>query len=96
MEIEYREQLLDYWEEFSEVMKAQIESDQKRWGDTWKNRGLVWNGKPQEERMFTRFDDYKDQFEHGGNPVPFTKIVGEAFICWVRQAEHDSQIKKSN
>jgi len=86
--IVYLEKLEDYIPEFMEEFVSQIRKDQLRWGDTWKSRGLIWNGKTQEERMFARIADYKDQHEHGGTPVPYMKIVGEAFINWVREKEH--------
>jgi len=77
--------LLDYFDEFVAEMRQQLEADQARWGDTWKKR--VREG--QERRTRARYQDYFDQFENGGTPIPWLKIVGGAFICWVRERYPD-------
>jgi hypothetical protein len=86
----YRETLLEYLDEFVAELREQLERDQLRWGDTWKGRPA--NG--QERRMFGRIRDYRDQFARAGVPVPFLKIVGEAFICWVRERELENRKQK--
>jgi hypothetical protein len=73
--------LIDYLPEFTEALKEQIVSDQFRWGNTWKDRPI----EGQEMRTKARFDDYFAQFEHTGTKIPWLKIVGGAFICWVRE-----------
>jgi len=72
--------LLNYLPDFIKAFTEQISGDDKRWGDTWKNRPRAG----QVERAFNRFQDYKDQFDNAGTPIPWLKIVGEAFIGWVR------------
>jgi hypothetical protein len=74
--------LLDFWGETEEKMLKQLESDQKRWGDTWKKRSV----EGQEERVFARFRDYYDQFANAGVPIPWEKIIGEVHICMTRVA----------
>ena len=75
------ESLLDYLPEFVKALEAQLIQDQKRWGDTWKQRPR----EGQELRAKARFDDYFDQFKNTGAPIPWLKIVGEALIAWVRE-----------
>lgn len=79
--------LLDYWSETSEKMVKQIQSDQERWGDTWKHRSI--DG--QEERVFARFLDYYDQWKFANIPIPWEKIIGEAHICMVRK-DHPEEL----
>ena len=73
--------LLDYLPEFVEALKSQLESDNLRWGDTWLKR--TRNG--QEERIENDYKDYFDMFRNAGIPVPWLKVVGNAFIAWVRE-----------
>ena len=79
--MEYKNKLQDYLPEFFEALKEQIESDDARWGDTWKKRSI----EGQELRTKARFEDYFAQFENTGTPIPWLKIVGNALICWVRE-----------
>jgi hypothetical protein len=37
--------------------------------------------------MYARFNDYYDQWKNAGTPIPWLKIVGEAFIAWVRETQ---------
>jgi len=73
--------LTDFFSEFVAALRQQLEADNKRWGDTWLRRPV----EGQEDRAFARFRDYEDQFHHGGVPVPWMKIAGEALIAWVRE-----------
>lgn len=50
--------LLDYLPEFVKALEGQITEDDKRWGDTWKQRPR----EGQELRIKARFDDYFSQF----------------------------------
>jgi hypothetical protein len=68
---------------FIDVEKQLIE-DQKRWGDTWKERGLVYNGTPQEERFFQKMEEYIEEYREGGK-FPWLKVIGEAHIALVRE-----------
>lgn len=69
---------------FQDVTKQLIE-DEKRWGDTWKERGLVFNEQPQEERFMQKMNDYYNDFLANGTPIPWTKVLGEAHIALVRE-----------
>jgi hypothetical protein len=72
------------WEYIPELEKAfveQLKSDDARWGDTWLKRTRTG----QEERTIKTFNDYFDQYEKGGVPIPWLKIIGNAFICWIRE-----------
>ena len=69
---------------FQDVTKQLIE-DEKRWGDTWKERGLVFNGQPQEERFIVKVNKYYEEFLADGTPIPWTKVLGEAHIALVRE-----------
>jgi hypothetical protein len=66
-------------------LESQLINDQIRWGDTWKERGLVWNGMPQEERFFQTIQQYMDDYRENGVPVPWLRILGEAHIARVRE-----------
>jgi hypothetical protein len=70
--------------EIIKEFEEQLEDDEKRWGDTWKYR----EKKGQEERTYARYEDYIDQFRNAGVEIPWMKIVGGAFICWVREQEN--------
>ena len=73
--------LSDFREEFLAEFFAQQDSDELRWGDTWLHR----TREGQEERVFERYRDYLDQFRYAGKPIPWMKVVGEAYIAWVRE-----------
>ena len=69
---------------FAEV-GDQLAMDEKRYGDTWKERGLVFNGQSQEERFFQKMQEYVDDYRENGTPMPWLKIIGEAHIALVRE-----------
>lgn len=74
---------MNAWEfvpEFAKELEKQLRDDGARWGDTWLKR----TRKGQEARTRNTFNDYFDQFEQGGTPVPWLKIAGNALICWIR------------
>lgn len=71
-------------ETFSDVNEQLIE-DEKRYGDTWKERGLVFNGQNQEQRWINKMEDYYFDFVDKGIPIPWDKVVGETHICKVRE-----------
>jgi len=73
--------LWDFLPEFIEAFEAQLRSDDVRWGDTWLHR----SPEGQEERLFGDVTDYFDKFKHGNEPMPFLKVIGNAYICWVRE-----------
>lgn len=69
---------------FIDVEKQLIE-DEKRYGNTWKERGLHYNGKSQEERFFEKVNEYANDFHEKNKPIPWKKIIGEAHIALVRE-----------
>jgi hypothetical protein len=74
--------LVKYVPAFAKEMKAQLISDEKRWGDTWIKRGINFSGQHQSTRFMLWFMDYydTDQFH-----IPWVKVACEAMICWVRE-----------
>ena len=70
----------DFIGEFSEALKAQLEQDDKSWGDTWLQR--IPEG--QEGRIEEHIKMYFDQYRNASVPVPWLKIAGLALIAWVR------------
>lgn len=79
--------LVDYLPETAEALEAQLKSDQRRWGDTWKHRPVKATAtfNSQEHRAFQRFNDYFDQYLNAGTPIPWLKIMGECHICITRE-----------
>ena len=71
----------DFLGNFIIVLEEQLREDQELWGDTWKHR--IKGG--QEGRIRAEMDGYWDQWEHGGNDVPWLKIAGLALIAWIRE-----------
>jgi len=69
---------------FVEVDQQLIE-DEKRYGDTWKNRGLRYNGQSQEERFFDKMTEYMNNYREFGVPINWKKVIGEAHIAMVRE-----------
>ena len=68
-----------------EDLEDQLLKDEKRWGDTWKKRGLVWNNMPQEERFMIKMQEYYTDWKDMGVPIPWLKVLGEAHIALVRE-----------
>lgn len=66
-------------------VEQQLIADQKRWGDTWKERGLVWNDMSQDERFYQKITEYIEDYRENGINLPWKKIIGEAHIALVRQ-----------
>lgn len=71
-------------ETFSDVHDQLIE-DEKRYNNTWKERGLVYNDQSQEQRWFSKMQSYHTDFIEEGIPIPWDKVIGEAHICKVRE-----------
>ena len=65
-------------------VEQQLIKDEERYGDTWKERGLVWNDMSQETRFFQKMQDYFEDYKEG-IPVNWDKVIGEAHICKVRE-----------
>jgi len=62
----FRNRVWDYMPEFTKALKRQLEGDQRRWGDTWKERPE----EGQEERIWVILLGYFDQWRNGGVPIP--------------------------
>lgn len=77
--------LLDELRETMEDVEIQLFEDEKRWGDTWKERGLVHNNQSQEERFYSKIQEYYADWRDMDIPIPWTKIIGEAHIALVRE-----------
>ena len=77
--------LIDEIRRTAEDLEIQLWEDEKRYGDTWKERGLVWKGMNQETRFFYKMQEYFEDFVQQDVPMPWTKILGEAHICLVRE-----------
>lgn len=84
----------DFLDEFVKELRAQLESDNERWGDTWLKRPK----KGQADRMFDRVFEYyrdtcladqlNDSFDQGAtfhDSLPWLKITGESLIGWIRE-----------
>lgn len=77
--------LIDELRETAEDVEIQLTEDEKRYGDTWKERGLVYNKQSQEERFFNKMLEYAMDYRENGTPVNWDKVIGEAHICKVRE-----------
>lgn len=84
-EFDYREELEDYFPEFIEALGKRLSEDKRRWGDTWKHRSF----EGQDDRMYDDMMRYLDQYKHGKQEMPYLKIIGNAFIHWVREYEKE-------
>ena len=85
MEYQYREKLKNYLPDFMEALEERLDTDDKKWGDTWKHRPR--DG--QNDRLYLEFERYWDQYDYGHQDVPYLKMVGNLFICWVREYERE-------
>jgi hypothetical protein len=73
--------LIEELEETFEIVKSQLLKDEKRWGDTWKNRPA----EGQSERIRATFKNYFDKERYGGDDVDWAKVIGNAHIAMVRK-----------
>lgn len=85
----YREKLTDYLPDIMEMLRIQLEDDDKRWGDTWKKRPIGdYKGLgDQYVRAYARITDYQDRYVNANVPFPIFKALGEYFILAVRELE---------
>ena len=60
------------------LLREQLQADYKRWGDSWLKLSRPAEG--QEYRIFERFLTYFEQWQNGGTPIPWLKIIG---LCWI-------------
>jgi len=78
--------LPEYLSEFFMELENQIYKDEERWGDTWKERGLIWEGKSQEERAFQWMNDkFINWSLNKDYSFPWLKMAGEAMIGFIRE-----------
>ena len=66
-------------------VEQQLIEDEKVYGDTWKETGLVWNGMSQEDRFMAKMQEYYAEYHENGTNFPWTKVIGEAHIALVRE-----------
>lgn len=66
-------------------VENQLIDDDKRWGDTWKERGLVYNDQSQETRWFQKMQEYYNDYLENGVSIPWKKVIGETHIAIVRE-----------
>ena len=78
-------ELLQYLPAFMKALEEQLDDDFYRWGNTWQKR--TQDG--QEKRIESTLTNYFDQFNNGGVPMPWLKVVGNAYIAWVRETYGD-------
>lgn len=71
----------DFLSEFCKALQAQLEDDEKRWGNTWLQR--IPGG--QEMRIEEHIKSYFDQWHNAKRPIPWLKIAGLAMIAWIRE-----------
>lgn len=62
--------------ELTSRLQNQLTWDNERYGDTWKHRAVEKQG----ERTRDSFRNYRDQFEHGGQELPWRKFAGHLLI----------------
>ena len=72
--------LVEFLPDFIEAFTKQLESDQDRWGNTWLNR----TREGQEQRIEDDYKNYFDQYKYADKPVPWLKVIGNAYIAWIR------------
>lgn len=77
--------LIDQLEATFNDVQIQLIEDEKRYGDTWKERGLIYNNMNQETRWFYKMQDYFQDFVENAIPIPWDKVIGEAHIAKVRE-----------
>ena len=73
----------NFMEVFTKALTAQLQEDQKRWGDTW--RRYIRQG--QEARIFAELNTYWDQYNNADIPIPWLKVAGLAMIAWIRETQ---------
>ena len=87
---EKRMKVWDFMPEFVKALTEQLESDDQRWGDTWRRRVRMGH----EDRIFSDFSNYYDQWKNGGKPIPWLKIAGLAMIAWIRETQEGWAIEE--
>ena len=73
--------LIKYFaEELVPKVIEQLENDDARWGETWRHR----DAEHQAERIMEDYRNYFDQYKHGGQQMPWLKVIGNAVIAQAR------------
>ena len=73
--------LWDYMNEFVDAFTDQLEKNDVMWGETWLNRPR----RGQEERVMHRFAEYFHEYVVNEEPIDWLKVIGNAYIAWVRE-----------
>ena len=76
-----RAQPLMFLGQFVALLVEQLESDQRRHGNKWRDLPL----KGGEDRIFDRLGDYYSDYLRNGTSPPWLKIAGLALIGWIRE-----------
>jgi hypothetical protein len=71
--------------EFCDALAKQLVSDHERYGDLW--RRVPQGGEV--ERIYERFDAYRDEYYEEDEPIPWLKVAGLALIAWIRKNKED-------
>ena len=77
--------LIEYLPEVIEALTERLKVDDKKWGDTLKERGLFYGGLCQEHRFKNWIDDKWEIWLNSNEDFPWLKIMGEAMIGYVRE-----------
>ena len=77
--------LFAYLPKFIEALEGQLREDEQRWGNTWLKRTRAG----QEQRIQDDYNNYFDQFHNADTPIPWLKVIGNAYIAWVRENNPD-------
>ena len=72
--------LWDLLPDFMIAIEAQLQEDEKKHGEKWKE--LPREG--QEQRIYERFHSYYYNFVSKKIPIPWLKIAGLCLIGWTR------------
>lgn len=77
--------LPEYLDEFFQALKDRIVEQNEKYGDTWKERGLFYNGESQEERFYNWAENKFINCLSFGEPLPWLDFAGESFIGYIRE-----------
>ena len=72
--------------EFVTELFIQLTGDDEKHGTTWLNRplGKTKEYEHQAERIFSRIQEYYDDWRYGDTPMPWLKVAGLCVIGWSR------------
>lgn len=75
-----RFRLTHFFFRFAEALFRLIDSEEKRWGEVWRKEPK----EGQEDRIYSRFEQYWVEFSREGMPIPWLRVAALAFVAWVR------------